>query len=39
MVRQHPLGQPQPMRAAAITEAPPPPQITEIVEPEQQGFQ
>jgi len=39
MVRQCPFGQTQPMRAAAITEAPPPPHITEIVEPEQQGFQ
>jgi len=41
MVMQCPLGQPQPMRAAAavIAEAPLPPQITEIVEPEQQGFQ
>jgi len=34
MVRQCPLEQTQPMRAAAITEAPPPPQITKIVEPE-----
>ena len=39
MVRQCPLGQTQAMRAAAIMEAPPPPQITEIIEPEQQGFQ
>jgi len=44
MVRQCPLGQPQPMRAAAaITTTEeltwtPPPQITEVTEP-QQGFQ